>query len=144
MCIDRNAYLASFPFGQCMDWTTHADQCPEATVENVTKYLTETPATAKGDLDQQKSNIQSTAPKLDLPSDHDDFFTPSEPTRSGQTIATIITHSNKNKAYFDLTGAFPYVSSRGNKYIFILYDYDSNSILTHPLKSKNAGEIKQA
>ena len=77
-------------------------------------------------------------------SDTDDFFPPPEPTRSGQILATIITHSNKNKAYFDLTGAFPYVSSRGNKYIFILYDYDSNSILTHPLKSKNAGEIKQA
>ena len=36
MCIDRNAYLASFPFGQCMDWTTHAEQCPEASVENAT------------------------------------------------------------------------------------------------------------
>ena len=36
MCIDRNAYLASFPFGQCMDWTTHSEQCPEASVENAT------------------------------------------------------------------------------------------------------------
>jgi len=28
MCVDRNAYLASFPYGQCMDWTTHFEQCP--------------------------------------------------------------------------------------------------------------------
>jgi hypothetical protein len=28
MCIDRNAYLASFPYGQCMDWTTQNDACP--------------------------------------------------------------------------------------------------------------------
>ena len=28
MCVDRNAYLASFPYGQCMDWTTHHDECP--------------------------------------------------------------------------------------------------------------------
>eukprot|EP00094_Tigriopus_californicus_P013495 TCALIF_13053-PA protein Name:"Similar to tag-53 Putative protein tag-53 (Caenorhabditis elegans)" AED:0.08 eAED:0.08 QI:208/1/1/1/0.92/1/14/654/1185 len=28
MCIDRNAYLASFPYGQCMDWTTEKDDCP--------------------------------------------------------------------------------------------------------------------
>ena len=27
MCVDRNAYLASFPYGQCMDWTTHFEQC---------------------------------------------------------------------------------------------------------------------
>ena len=31
MCIDRNAYLASFPYGQCMDWTTHFEQCPRET-----------------------------------------------------------------------------------------------------------------
>ena len=28
MCVDRNAYLASFPYGQCMDWTTHSEECP--------------------------------------------------------------------------------------------------------------------
>ncbi len=27
-CIDRNAYLASFPYGQCMDWTTEHKDCP--------------------------------------------------------------------------------------------------------------------
>ena len=30
MCVDRNAYLASFPYGQCMDWTTHPEECPES------------------------------------------------------------------------------------------------------------------
>ena len=29
MCVDRNAYLASFPYGQCMEWTTHHETCPE-------------------------------------------------------------------------------------------------------------------
>jgi hypothetical protein len=28
MCTDRNAYLASFPYGQCMDWTTVQGSCP--------------------------------------------------------------------------------------------------------------------
>ena len=28
MCTDRNAYLASFPYGQCMDWTTIHGSCP--------------------------------------------------------------------------------------------------------------------
>jgi len=35
MCIDRNAYLASFPYGQCMDWTTHFEQCPRETNDTV-------------------------------------------------------------------------------------------------------------
>ena len=37
MCIDRNAYLASFPYGQCMDWTTKADECPLAPSKNDSK-----------------------------------------------------------------------------------------------------------
>jgi len=32
----RNAYLASFPYGQCMDWTTHVDQCPGDETANST------------------------------------------------------------------------------------------------------------
>ena len=28
MCIDRNAYLAAFPYGQCMEWTTQTPECP--------------------------------------------------------------------------------------------------------------------
>ena len=31
MCTDRNAYLASFPYGQCMDWTTQINHCPDLT-----------------------------------------------------------------------------------------------------------------
>jgi hypothetical protein len=31
--------------------------------------------------------------------------------------------------YTDQTGRFPMVSSKGDKYIMILYDYDSNAIL---------------
>ena len=27
LCIDTNAYVASFPYGQCMDWTTKQDKC---------------------------------------------------------------------------------------------------------------------
>jgi len=29
-CIDRNAYLVAFPYGQCMDWTTSRDECFES------------------------------------------------------------------------------------------------------------------
>uniref|UniRef100_A0A1B0BSW5 CUB domain-containing protein n=1 Tax=Glossina palpalis gambiensis TaxID=67801 RepID=A0A1B0BSW5_9MUSC len=26
-CVDRNAYTASFPYGQCREWTTHTSKC---------------------------------------------------------------------------------------------------------------------
>ena len=44
------------------------------------------------------------------------------------------------KIYLDQTGHFPVQSSKGNKYIMIAYDHDSNDILLKALKSKSAAE----
>ena len=49
-----------------------------------------------------------------------------------------------NKLYSDLTGKFVCRSFRGNQYLLIIYDYDSNTILQEPLKNRTAGEIKCA
>jgi hypothetical protein len=46
--------------------------------------------------------------------------------------------------YTDQTGRFPVVSSKGNKYIMILYDYDSNVILAQPIKDRTAPELLKA
>jgi hypothetical protein len=46
--------------------------------------------------------------------------------------------------YTDQTGIFPVVSSKGNKYIMILYDYDSNAILAQPIKDRTAPELLRA
>ena len=60
----------------------------------------------------------------------------------------MLLHSGKNvakhKTYSDLTGKFPYQSSRGSQYIFILYDYDGNAILSKAIKSRSANDIKDA
>jgi hypothetical protein len=45
--------------------------------------------------------------------------------------------------YTDQTGRFPVVSSKGNKYIMI-YDYDSNAILSQPIKDRTAPELLKA
>jgi hypothetical protein len=39
-----------------------------------------------------------------------------------------------NQIYSDLTGRIPTTSLSGNKYMLILYDYDSNIILSAPMK----------
>jgi hypothetical protein len=48
------------------------------------------------------------------------------------------------KIYTDQTGRFPVVSSKGNKYIMILYDYDSNAILAQPIKDRTAPELSKS
>ena len=47
----------------------------------------------------------------------------------------------KSTAYSDLTGQFPHMSSRGNKYLLTIYDHDANTILAGPLKIIQAKEI---
>ena len=116
---------------------------PGLTTANVTKFLDETPATAKGHLDQHKRYLQrSESPPQQL---LDDPFPPKISSKTHQVLATILDNkTHQGKAYFDLTGQFPYTSARGAKYVFVLYDYDSNAILATPINSRNASDIKSA
>ena len=108
---------------------------------NFNKLLKTTGATAKGHLDQERQGLQST----NIPSDLDlDHFPPQEPIKTYH-IATAIEHFNpKTTAFSDLRGRFPHTSSRGNQYLLVIYDYDSNAILAAPLKNRQAGEITKA
>ena len=48
------------------------------------------------------------------------------------------------KIYSDQTGRFPLTSSNGNRYVMVVYDNDSNSILVEPLKSRSAEHLLAA
>ena len=48
------------------------------------------------------------------------------------------------KAYSDQTGKFPHLSSRGNQYIFVYYDYDRNAILVEALPNRTDGALTKA
>jgi hypothetical protein len=49
-----------------------------------------------------------------------------------------------NQIYTDLTGRFPTTSLSGNRYILILYDYESNSVLSAPMKNRGDKEMVRA
>jgi hypothetical protein len=46
--------------------------------------------------------------------------------------------------YSDQTGRFPVTSSKGNKEIMIVYDYDSATILAEPIKNRTDNELLRA
>ena len=48
------------------------------------------------------------------------------------------------KAYGDLTGRFPFTSSRGLQYFLVVYHYDANAILVGTLKRRTAGDSTNA
>jgi len=96
---------------------------------------------AKGHLDQKYSGLQTTKHILQLESDH---YHQSE-IKCNEAICSLFHATDINKkSYLDITGKFPHVSSRGNKYLLVIYDHDSNIILAHALKTIQAAEITAA
>ena len=51
---------------------------------------------------------------------------------------------NEGIIYTDLSGKFPVTSLSGNKYVLLLYHYDSNAILVKPLKNRSDKETLKA
>jgi hypothetical protein len=103
------------------------------------KYPPHTVATAKGHLDQSRKNKHSTktnklSPLLQITAELDDdpltdaFLTAEPSGLATQAIYVDLWDAATGKIFSDLTGRLPVPSSRGNIYIFLLYDYDSNSI----------------
>ena len=50
----------------------------------------------------------------------------------------------EDKCYSDLTGRFPFKSSRGNNYILVVYHFDGNAILAQCIKNREADTVSTA
>ena len=113
---------------------------------NFQKLLGTTVASELGHLDQECKNLRST--KLpDSPCTEDPFtdaFPEQVATKSYNCFCRIEKHDLQEKPYNDLTGKFLLKSTRGHQYLLIVYDYDSNAIMNHPLKSQNSEDICEA
>jgi hypothetical protein len=115
----------------------------------IRKHLEISVPTIMGRLKCTRQGIRSThpinaPPKLD--SEEADTL---EPPRShmdrAHEVGTSVFQLDDLKGLIcnDLPGRFPFVSSRGHNYIFILYDYDSNAILAEPIKSRQTEHLIQ-
>ena len=141
----KSTWLRAIKNGNFVTW-------PGLTYDMVSKYYPDTSATAKGHLNQERQNLRSTStPHIIPPSTtnenqtHDDFFPKQvETKRTNKIFCKVLTFEPKSTAYSDLTGKFPYRSSRGNQYIMVHYDYDSNAILQRAVKSRQAADLKNA
>jgi hypothetical protein len=101
---------------------------PGLTEHAVEKHLSKSTSTKKGHLNQQRQNARTTKIK--------DARVIEEPNIDHGVKTQFIYDAtiDAGQIYTDQTGRFLMVSSKGNKYIMILYDYDSNAILAQPIK----------
>ena len=127
---------------------------PGLTEKLIDKHLPLSIATELGHLRQEKQHLQSTS-KLTLPvsnllqpstvssaspASDDDLYPPVE-KKTKDLIYAIMQYKEKDLTAADLTGRFPYQSSRGNNYVMVMYHYDCNVIWGEPLKKRTASEI---
>ena len=145
---DLANYLHACCFSPCLSTFTRAIQngnflsWPGIEDLNFKKLLPNAEATAKGHLEQEMKHLQSTKPEI--PTDIEQDFFPTQDNKVKECIFKVIEMNELNqKSYMDLCGRFPYTSSRGSKYLLIVYDHDSNLIEGIPLKSRNASEITE-
>ncbi len=116
---------------------------PGLTADAVRKFLPKSLATAKGHLKATRKHQRSTKiPPLPQPASTV-MTTPPAPPKHG--VRTHLVYATVTGQIFtDQTGRFPVVSSKGNKYVMVLYDYDSNAILAEPIKSRHQAELVRA
>ena len=105
---------------------------PGLSVSLIKKHLSPSISTAKGHMKQEQQGLQST--KVSSPTQD-----PVSTVKTHDVIYALV--SSKDKAYMDLTGRFPYCSSRGNEYLLISYHYDANAIQGIPLQNRKAATI---
>ena len=110
---------------------------PNLTSKLINKHLTPSMTTSKGHMHQTIKNLKSTKPQD--PRTLQEL--PMKPLvqRTNTVFTNIIYHKRQIATY--LTGKFPVTSNRVNKYIFVLYDYDSNCILIRPMNSISDSEF---
>jgi hypothetical protein len=107
---------------------------PGLTERAVEKYLSKSTATVKVHLNQQRMNARSTKIKEET----------NKVTTEGYVYYGIKTNCiyaatiDAVQIYTDQNCRFPVISSKGNKYIMVLYEHDYNAILAEQTKNKTA------
>jgi hypothetical protein len=92
----------------------------------------------------RSTKLQSTTAAAANISTIQDHFPPFNSAYNKTHDACYSLFATTEKGFMDLTGRFPYKSSRGNEYILIAYHFDSNAILGLPIKNRQAKTITTA
>ncbi len=121
---------------------------PGLTVKAAAIYFPESEETMKVHGRKTKSGLRSTKTPLKSDDVNDDIETasihfPHPPTKQKKLVLRIFDLSNKAQQlmYTNQTGKFPKKLSKGNHYIMVLIEIDSNAILVEAMKKCSAGEM---
>ena len=143
-CPAPKTWVAAIKQGLFSTW-------PGLTEKLVAKHLHKSGATVRGRQTRIRQNIRSTQllqEDIDTPEVVADVFPVQKDSENIISLAIMdprnMKHGTTGVIYSDITGKFPYPSSKGNQYIMVMYDWDSNAILGEPMKNRTKEEIVRA
>ena len=125
----KSTWIKAIKAGNYVGW-------PMLTERNVKKYYPETNETPKGHMAQTRKNARSTKSKPIKEYKNKDQLV----GKKKQDIFTKV-YDVRDTIFSDQTGQFPTRSRRGNKYIMVMVEIDSNAILVEPMKSRKDAEM---
>jgi hypothetical protein len=120
---------------------------PGLTTSLVTKHLAKSLATSKDHPRMKQTNLRSTKINPNLPlATSLDFSLSQEPHNACTHVVftSILSSADIRKSHSDQTGKFPVPSSRGCNHDMVLCGYNSNTILSKPLKMLQASKLTKA
>jgi hypothetical protein len=122
---------------------------PGLTWEAVNKNFPESEETSKGHGRKTRSGLRLTkgTPQTDGKEETEEATKLTRPpTKQKEAIIRVYDLSKEAERlmYTDQTGQFPQKSSRGNQYIMVLIEIDSNAILVEAMKTRTTGEMIRA
>ena len=124
---------------------------PQLTSKLVRKHMPTSLPMIKGHLDQQRKNIRSTKPKrsaanpVKLPgTDETELDRHPAPIEHRTNFVFADCQPITGQIFSDQPGRFLVSSVSGNQYLMVVYDYDSNSIIAEPMKSRSGPEMLRA
>ncbi len=129
----KSTWLKAIKVGNYVSW-------PMLTERNVQKYYPEATKTAKGQSNQTRKNECSTKEK---PAP---LETCNTSQLHGKKVCNVYAKMYKvcKTMFSNQITQFPMQFQRGNKYIMVMVEIDSNAILVKPMKSCKDAEMIQA
>ena len=114
---------------------------PGLDIKSVSQHPPVSEATIKGHMNAKRSNQRSTQRQFTTPH-HIYNAVKFNPTKTNQIYASCFEATGKIAT--DQTGPFLVSSTSGNRYVFVLYDYDSNYIAVQAIPSRTKLQILRA
>ncbi len=124
---------------------------PGLTSSAVRKHLSKSPMTVMGHMHRIRKGIRPSAKitREQLMQEENDPEPTLDPPRGNIDrkhfvgVDAVKFEDLKGIISTDLPGRFPITSAQGNAYVFVMYDYDSNSILAVPIKNRRKQSLIQ-